>query len=579
MSEEMLLATYHRGVAQTKGLIDLGFTIFQTDDDHIDTNEVAPGVWDFSPYEEQMREVQALGGCWMFFPHNCFPPKWYRETVPYVRLRCLEHDRTIEAFSIWEPKAYEYLDRAYEALAEHFGTDPDNIYAFYIGVYGDYGECQFPAACRIMYNQDWENYFGNLHNHYGWWCGDELARRDFRTRMLEKYGALPALNAAWGTDWVEAEQIAYPPLDASRRRWYLDFVRWYCDSMERYGRACAELLRKHFPRQLLVYPMGAEDEDPRIGQDYSALVRMAAEVGAQVRSTHGGFYRFDANAVSQMAHLGSACKLYGVPFWTEPQSGIPPHGQVGRIFECLCEGSEAFWDWDSNVTTPEGGAVIAKYRHLLRKDRPLVEACALFPQTDHYLHPGQDFPKRYRKLGRQARVLAHFDVADEAMIADGALDAYRFLIHFEGRVFEERTLRRILAWVREGGVFCLLTDAPLETVEGDTGLYTWELDPGADPRGAVRRIGKGAVCALRGGEADGAAYLAFLRRCLYREPPNGVPLRSIDTGAEQVYGLLYPDGRALVYNMHRTQTRRIELGGRAYELPPASITECGRLPL
>ncbi len=349
--------------------------------------------------------------------------------------------------------------------------------------------------------------------------------------------------------------------------------------MERYGRACAELLRKHFPRQMLVYPMGAEDEDPRICQDYSALVRMAAEVGAQVRSTHGGFYRFDANAVSQMAHLGSACKLYGVPFWTEPQSGIPPHGQVGRIFECLCEGSEAFWDWDSNVTTPEGGAVIAKYRHLLRKDRPLVEACALFPQTDHYLHPGQDFPKRYRKLGRQARVLAHFDVADEAMIADGALDAYRFLIHFEGRVFEERTLRRILAWVREGGVFCLLTDAPLETVEGDTGLYTRELDPGVDPRGAVRRIGKGAVCALRGGEADGAAYLAFLRRCLYREPPNGVPLRSIDTGTEQVYGLLYPDGRALVYNMHRTQTRRIELGGRAYELPPASITECGRLPL
>ena len=587
--QPMLLASYDAGDCSLERLKRLGFTVFQYDTDHLSTDEAAPGVWDFGrngwggggKYERIYERIRAQGGKWMLMTHFAWPPEWYRRTRRYTRLACLEHRQTCEAFSIWDPEAVRYLDRGYGALRAHFGNSREVIWGFYVGVHGDYGEAMFPAYYRIQagLKDDWLEHFEDLHNHLGFWCGDELAQRDFRNRMLERYGGLPALNAAWGTGYARGEAVAYPIFGMDSRRHYLDFVRWYLDSMVRYTAAHLESLARHFPEQLKLVPLGAESEDVRIGQDYSALVKRCGELGAQVRSTHGGFYPFDRNAVSQLAHIGSACKHYGVPFWTEPQSGISPAGQVGRIFEALCLGSSAFWDWPRNLEDPAVAAVLRQYRHLLVRDMPLVESALLFPQTDHYLHPTRGFPQRYARLGARTRSLIHSDVVDERMIADGALERYRFLIHLEGSVFEAETLERIGAWVRRGGVLALLVERDLETVEGDAGLAAGLLGLDSVPLdGVPHGVGQGFVLAQRYEPEEEEAYLARLRELLYRDPPTGMPARGLDTGNERVFGLLYPDGRAYLYNMDGAE-QRVTVAGRCVAVPPAAIVGCGPLPL
>ncbi len=196
-------------------------------------------------------------------------------------------------------------------------------------------------------------------------------------------------------------------------------------------------------------------------------MKRCGELGAQVRSTHGGFYPFDRNAVSQLAHIGSACKHYGVPFWTQPQSGPRPPAGGPRLRGAVPGQLGIFRDLARNLEDPAVAAVLRQYRHLLVRDMPLVESALLFPQTDHYLHPTRGFPQRYARLGARTRSLIHSDVVDERMIADGALERYRFLIHLEGSVFEAETLERIGAWVRRAGCWPCRWSGIWKPGEGD----------------------------------------------------------------------------------------------------------------
>ena len=503
--EPMILATYAGDPANLKACQDLGFTLFQTDSDHLSTNQTGPDAWDWTTYDKERDKVHQAGGRWMFFPHFAYPPPWYRKSVPFTRLRCLEHNQTVEAFSPWDPQAAKFLDEGYRALAAHYGGGTENVFAIYLGVHGDYGECMFPAACRMGtpdQKADWQQRFGNLHNHYGYWCGDELARAAFRRAMLAKYGGLQQLNRAWGTAFADAQAVGYPA-SSERRRWQLDFVRWYLDGMRDHARNVATAANRYFPDSIKMFPLGGGDEDPRIGQDNTALVKMAAEEKVQVRSTHGGFRPFAGNASSQLARIATACKFYGVPFWSEPPAAITPQGEVGRIFESICSGASGFWDWHANPVQPDAQTVFRRYRRLMVVDPPVVEVAVLYPQTYHYLHPENGFPRLFLELGQELRDLVHFDIVDENLVADGALARYRYLVHLEGNVFERSTLEKIAAWARGGGVFCGLLPHEIETVEGDRAAFRdcrarWEKPPSTSIHSATAP----SACSREGGRTS-----------------------------------------------------------------------------
>ena len=101
--------------------------------------------------------------------------------------------------------------------------------------------------------------------------------------------------------------------------------------------------------------------------------------------------------------------------------------------------------------------------------------------------------------------LVDFDIVDENMVVDGALDNYRVLAMFDGDFAEQPVYDRISKWVDSGGTLILLMDQlPYTNVEGDQLPIT---SPAVVAEsGAVSRVqGKGEVVAWTG-DCDASYY-------------------------------------------------------------------------
>ncbi|MBM3495506.1 MAG: hypothetical protein FJX72_14465, partial [Armatimonadetes bacterium] len=463
-------------------LASAGFTLLQTDSDHQSTEETRPGAWDYAGPDRARALALGAGFDWCYFPHFAFPPRWYADKIAFPRIRCLEHDQTVEAFSPWDPNFGYFLNRGYEVLARHYsarGAKP----ALYLGVHGDYGECGLFIGARTAVagqKEQWQQRFGNLHNHVGWWCGDPLARAAFRTAMLARYGSVEAVNRAWRTDYADAEAIAYPPGpgSASRRHW-LDWVNWYRDSVSALTDTVCRVARRHFPDALLILPVGFANEDPRNGADNSMLAKVAARHRVHLRSTHGGFRPFAENQAGMLGRLASACRFYGAPLWTEPPSAIEPDAQTARAFETISLGARGHFDWASNVSTGRD-AYYRNSKHM-RVARRVTDVAMFFPTTSHLLKPDDGYPQ----------TLLRGTSAIRDGVLDGALDRYRVLVWWEGAVVEATVLERIRAWIQRGGALVAYDFGKVETVEGATDWFRDVLGyagKGAAGSGALRFV-------------------------------------------------------------------------------------------
>lgn len=557
----MIRGTYAGEPDNFRRCLELGFTFFQTDSDHLSTNETAPGIWDWAAFDAKLKQVKDAGAHWIFFPHFAFPPTWYRTAHSYDRMTCLEHGESVEAFSLWEPLALEYLEHGMTALENHYGRGTDNVAAMFTGIQGDYGECMVMAGCRVYepgQRADWERRFGNTHNHYGFWCAEPKARADFRRTMLARFGGIAALNARWGTAMVSEDEVVYPASPATRRH-FLDFAEWYYDGMNHYTRAWLRSANRHFDTPYKLLPLGGADMDLRICQDSTALVKLAAEEGVRVRSTHGGFMDFLDNACGQLVQIATACKFYGVPMWSEPPSGVDAKRYCSRVFEAMCTGIEGYWDWHVNPVQPDNAAQLVKYQPFMMQDRPIVKVSVLLPSTWLRLNYTQGMAREMMRLGRTLRQLAHFDLTDELLIADGALEAYDYLIHLQGDVMEATTAAKIRSWVEAGGVF--LYTGRIESVDG-TILFE---SKGLERHGSGLLCGVSATC-----EAD---TLALLRKWFHVEPPCGkAPIPAVSNEIDGVCGVVFESGRAFLYNSSDAPVRKA-VDGIVHTVEPHTIVQ------
>lgn len=475
VGDRMLLSTNISSVSDMQILGKAGFTLFQTDSNHLSTNETAPGKWDWNEIELQRKAAQKAGLDWVYFPHFAFPPTWYREKNPFTRIECLEHKQPAQAFSLWEPRWAGFVDQGYTALAKEFheAEKGDRVLsALCVGVHGDYGEAGLLFGGRTSIpsqKEDWQKQFGDVHDHLGYWCNDPLARAHFRATMLKKYGSLEKLNRAWKREFKNVEAITYPekPRPDARREW-LDFIRWYKESVGSAIETNLSTARKHFPNTLLMLPAGFADEDPRGGNDNSLIPAIASRFKAEVRSTHSAFKPFAENASTMFARLGSACRFYKVPFWVEPQSGLTAEQEVGRIFETVSQGAKGLFDWSSNALRHRD--VYYRYGKYLHIEKPIVDVAMFYPAEAQELRTDQGYHPLFAQACAYLRDVMNYDIVDDRMVRDGCLSKYRVLVLWEGTLAEPEVLEKIKQWVNEGGVLLAYDYGKITTFEGDT---TW----------------------------------------------------------------------------------------------------------
>lgn len=454
-------------------LASTGFTLLETTADHLSTDEASPGVWDFSRIALEAFRARQAGFDASYFPHFAFPPAWYRAQIPFTRIQCLEHDQPVQAFSPWEPKLVATAERGFDQLNKRF-RGGELLDGLYLGIHGDFGEAGLLSGARVAIpslRDDWEKRFGNTHDHLGWWCADPLALADFRDHMTRKYGDVDSLNRAWGTRFLSPGEIRYPtaPGDGKRRYW-LDFVQWYLGSVAKMTGGIGRAARSAFPDSLLMLPMGFADENPRGGNDNSLLPKTAAEHRIDVRSTHAGYKPLAESQAGPMGRIASAARFYGAPFWSEPPGRLTADQEVSRLFAAASFGSKGLFDWTDNIRQHRD--IYYRYGKFLTYEPAVVDVAMFFPTTSHLMRASSGYPPVFAKGCADIRDVLNYDIVDERMIADGALDRYRVLVLWEGTVAEAATLTKIRDWVQAGGVIAAYDFGKIETVEGDRAWFS-----------------------------------------------------------------------------------------------------------
>lgn len=486
------------------------------------SNYQYPGQW-FWGYDKEIAHNQETAGYdFTVYPWVWVPAEWYRKQEQLPMVRCIEHGQEGFGLSLWSPLLVRFNEDIYRELKSKFG---DRIKFIYPGIYGDFGETHYMAGWNSWMSPKPE------HQHAGFWAGDDLARADFRKKMLARYSTLDALNAAWGTSFASAGDITYPKLDGSdRRRYALDFVDWYYDCMTDFtARVCA-IARDDFPNVPIAPKLGCGDENPMWGQDNSAIPEALAKIGVGVRSTHGSSPNFAVRRIS------SACKFYGNTFETETAGGTNRKDALKKFFIDSSSGcAEVFEYPDAIIKVAD---IFSGCRRFLRGEHSITEIALFFPTSWHRCNLRRGYPPRLVQAADEARDVFDFDVVDENMALDGALANYRVLAMFDGDFTERPVYDKIMQWVEGGGTLALISDElPYTTVEGDK-LDISELASEAKEGGAVLAKGKGQVLVWGGVWDERTDYYQLIYDAAYPSSSDGA-VGGVDGKADGVWSSLF----------------------------------------
>lgn len=80
----MMLGTHIMEDEQNQIVKSLGFTLAQSDSDHLSVNETKPNQWEWSRADKGLASSRKAGFKWQYFPHFHWPPEWYRDGEKFV---------------------------------------------------------------------------------------------------------------------------------------------------------------------------------------------------------------------------------------------------------------------------------------------------------------------------------------------------------------------------------------------------------------------------------------------------------------------------------------------------------------
>ena len=433
---------------------------------------LAEGEWDFSQWENQVNILREAGLKWV--PLLCTGPayanpNWFRETKDHFPCVCLEHGTPNKIESLWNPNFNKWSERYVAEFAKRFKEeDFDSIK---LGIQGDYGEAIYSAS-----GGGWTfDVPGEYHQHIGYWCNDPYALADFKNYMKKKYNNIQKLNRAWHKEYSSFDDLIFPfygedeklkfmeniAFNSKNRRFFLDFIEWYRNSMTDLSDWWFKLVRSYFPNTKIYLSTGGFSI-PELGCQFFDQCKVAAKSNAGVRITNEGSDYAKNFAYTRI--VASASKHYGSYFSYEPAGEENFYGIPARIYNATASGASQFHDYDLNIT---GSAETIKqqrehYKYLF-KTNPVVPIAVFYPDTSLTVKWNGDY---LDVIIPEMRDYFDCDLLDESLILSGALEHNKIFIIADGSVMEPSVARKIAAWARKGGIVYVTNVNRFECVEG-----------------------------------------------------------------------------------------------------------------
>ena len=269
----MLLGTSVMSDDQNLVAKSIGFSHSQTDSDHLTVNETAPGVWDWSQADVGLAAMQKAGMHWQYFRISTLPPNGIARPINSSLRSAYVRNTNSPRFPFGAPTSCPGSTTA--TLRSHSIT---------------------AAAHRTCMRSTWAFTAISAKPFFRWagiptkksaspkmQCQPQISgaatnlRAFHRNGSKNKYRSISKLNATWGTKFKSFSEVTYPtaafdktaPVNDSpqSRRYWLDFVQRYNDSMTIFTGDICLIARHYFPQSLLELPVGGGSEDLMFGQD------------------------------------------------------------------------------------------------------------------------------------------------------------------------------------------------------------------------------------------------------------------------------------------------------------------------
>ena len=431
----------------------------------------AKDEWDFSKWDNQVKVLKEADLKWVPFliaGPAYSTPNWFRASEDHFPCACLEHGISSKIESLWNPNMPAYVDRFLKKFAERY-ENQGIIESVLLGIQGDFGEAIYSAS-----GGGWTfEVPGVYHNHLGFWCNDPYALADFKEYMKNKYKSVQKLNKEWNSKLKSFDEIKFPfyneseqtsflkslENDPKNRRYYLDFIAWYRDSMTDFADWWMETTRKYFPNTDIYLCTGGVTS-PELGAHFADQCKVAAKHGAGVRITNeASDYGTNMALTRQVATAG---KHYGAYFGFEPAGAEDFFGIPARIYNATASGAIQLHDYNPNVVdSPKNIEQQKSHIKYLFKTDPIVPIALWYSDTDLTLKWLDVMPQTAKM-----RDYFDFDMVDESLVDTNALARNKILVISYGSIMETSTAKKITNWAKNGGIVYVIDIDSFESVEG-----------------------------------------------------------------------------------------------------------------